>query len=60
VSALKKQNREMRLDIDEKSGTIDKLRKEIKLTRTNEVEIELQSYMEECQRMRGMLEQLML
>ena len=50
----------MRLDIDEKVTTIDKLKRDIKLTRNNEIEMELQSYLEECQRMRGMLEQLMV
>jgi hypothetical protein len=60
VSSLKKQNREMRQDLDEKTTTIEKLKRDIKLTRTNELEIELSSYMEECQRMRGMLEHLML
>jgi len=46
----------MRVDIEDKTATIDKLKRDIKLTRANEIEMELQSYLEECQRMRGMLE----
>lgn len=41
VNALKKQNRELRSELDEKSATIDKLKKDIKLTRSMEMEIEL-------------------
>lgn len=50
----------MRTEIDEKSVTIDKLRRDIKLTKTHEIENEIQSYIEECQRMRGMLETLIV
>jgi hypothetical protein len=41
VGALKKQNRELRYELDEKLATIEKLRKDIKLTRMNEIEQEL-------------------
>ena len=38
ISALKRQNREMRTELDEKNATIEKLRKDIKLTKTFELE----------------------
>ncbi len=60
VSALKKQNRELRQELDEKTQTIEKLKRDIKLTRTNEIEQELQAYIEECQRMRSAMEQIMI
>jgi len=56
VGALKKQNRELRHELDEKSQVVDKLKRDVKLTRTTEIEIELQAYIEECQRMRTMME----
>jgi hypothetical protein len=56
VGALKKQNRELRHELDEKTQTVDKLKRDVKLTRTSEIEIELQAYIEECQRMRTMME----
>ena len=58
VSSLKKQNREMRLELDDKSLVIEKLKRDTKLTKSHEMENEIQSYVEECQRMRGMLEHL--
>lgn len=50
----------MRNEIDEKDLTIEKLRRDMKLTKTHEIENEIQSYIEECQRMRGMLEILIV
>lgn len=39
---------------------IDKLKRETKLTKSLEMEHELQSYIEECQRLRSMLETTVL
>jgi hypothetical protein len=52
--------REMKQELEERKDTIEKLKRDIKLTKTNEVENELQSYIEECQRLRRMLEQTVL
>jgi hypothetical protein len=46
--------------LEEKKEIIEKLRREMKLTKTNEIENELQSYIEECQRLRTMLESTVL
>ena len=59
VSQLKKQNREMKLELEEKDHTIDMLRKDIKLSKVAEMESEVQTYIEECGRLRAMLEAYM-
>ncbi len=41
VNALKKQNREMRHELDEKKDIIEKLKRDLKLTKNNEIEHEL-------------------
>lgn len=41
VGALKKQNRELRHELDGKTQAVEKLKKDVKLTRTSEIEIEL-------------------
>lgn len=38
----------MRQEIDDKNAAIDKLKKDIKLTRTSEMEVELHGYIDEC------------
>ena len=48
VNALKKQNRETRQELEEKKDIIEKLKRDLKLTKNNEIEHELQSYIEEC------------
>ena len=48
VNALKKQNREMRQELEERKDIIEKLKRDLKLTKNNEIEHELQSYIEEC------------
>ena len=48
VGALKKQYRDTKQELEEKREIIEKLRREMKLTKTNEIENELQSYIEEC------------
>ena len=60
VGALKKQYRDTKQELEEKREIIEKLRREMKLTKTNEIENELQSYIEECQRLRKMLESTVL
>lgn len=50
----------MRTEIEEKAATIEKLRKDIKLTKTFELEQEVRTYLDECQRLRLMVDQLMV
>jgi len=42
VSQLKKQNREMRSDIEARDGVIDKLKKDLKMSKSTELEVEMQ------------------
>jgi len=42
--------------VDEKEQIIEQLRRDIKLSKAVEVEIELNQYIEECKRLRQMLE----
>jgi KaiC/GvpD/RAD55 family RecA-like ATPase len=57
VQQLKKQNRALRVECSQKSNDIDELKRNIKLARTREVDSEQQAYVEECLRLRGLLEQ---
>ena len=56
VTSLKKQNRELKDELKERQEQVEKMKRITKLTRGIEVEHEIQSYIEECQRMRSMLE----
>lgn len=60
VSQLKKQNREMKMEIFEKDKVIDQFKKDIKLTKMTEMEAELNFYLEESSRLRNMLEATMI
>ena len=57
VSQLKKQNRELRSDLERREQDIERLKRDLKLSKASEMEIEMQQYIEECMRLRGMLEQ---
>lgn len=57
VSQLKKQNRQLKLDIHQKDNEIENLKRNIKLAKNKEYESEIQVYIEECQRLRTLLEQ---
>lgn len=50
----------MKSELYDKDTTIDKLKKDIKLTKGSEIETELQVYIEECNRLRTMLEGCMM
>jgi cell division protein FtsB len=60
VTSLKKQNRELKDELRDKVEQVDKLKRDIKLAKGIEIEHELQSYIEECQRLRSMLENTVL
>ena len=49
---LKRRIKEMQVIIATKSQELDTLRRNIKTTKQNEMEVELRSYMEECTRLR--------
>jgi cell division protein FtsB len=59
VSQLKKQNRELKYELDSKEQAVDKLKKDLKLSKSGEIEIELQQYIDECLRLRRLLEEVM-
>ena len=42
MSQLKKQNRELKYELDSKEQAVDKLKKDLKLSKSAEIEIELQ------------------
>lgn len=48
------------MEIQEKDQLIDHLRRDIKLTKMSEMETELQQYVDECNRLRSMLEEALL
>ena len=60
VLQLKKQNRSMKIEIQEKDRFIEELKRNIRLSRQNEGDTELQVYMDECMRLRSLLEQTMI
>jgi hypothetical protein len=55
---LKRRMKEMQLVIATKSQELDTLKRNIKTTKQNEMEVELRSYMEECTRLRQQLEEV--
>lgn len=57
ISNLKKQLRDQRNEITKQQMDNDKLKRDIKKTKFNELEIELAQYMDECQRLRMVLEE---
>ena len=65
-TSLKRQIRDLRGELDAKQGEVNSLKKNIKSTKTHELEvgtrthpqIELKAYMDECVRLRHVLEEL--
>ena len=57
VSQLKKNNRDLKMEVQEKDRLIEQLKRNIKMSKTNEIEIELTVYIDECLRLRQQLEQ---
>lgn len=56
VANLKKGNRELRNELNNARAEVEKIKKDIKRTRFAELEVELAQYIEECNRLRLMLE----
>ncbi|CAG9327191.1 unnamed protein product [Blepharisma stoltei] len=59
VANLKQSIKELRMDLQAKDEEINKLKKNIKSTRSSEMEIEIQAYIDECTRLRHHLEEVM-
>lgn len=60
VSQLKKNNRDLKLEVQEKDRLIEQLKRNIKMSKSQEIEIELTVYIEECLRLRGQLEHVLM
>mmetsp|Transcript_28977 Transcript_28977/g.27932 ORF Transcript_28977/g.27932 Transcript_28977/m.27932 type:complete len:216 (+) Transcript_28977:280-927(+) len=56
---LKRKIRDQQLEIIVKQEEVNALRKNIKVTRMGEIELEMKMYIDECQRLRGKLEEVM-
>ena len=52
VSQLKKNNRDLKMEVQEKDRLIEQLKRNIKMSKSNEIEIELTVYIDECLRLR--------
>lgn len=59
TSNLKRQVRELKATIQDKNGEVDGLKRDIKSTKIQELDLELRTYMDECMRLRHMLEENM-
>jgi len=60
VSQLKKNNRDLKQEVQDKDRLIEQLKRHIKMTKQQEIEVELTVYIDECLRLRGQLEQMNL
>jgi hypothetical protein len=56
VSQLKRSNRDLKSEVQDKDRLVEQLKRNIKLTKQNEIEVELTVYIDECLRLRGQLE----
>jgi hypothetical protein len=59
VMSLKKQIRELKYEVVKRDEELEVLRKNIKNTRSQEFEQELQTYHDECLRLRSLMEDLL-
>jgi len=57
VNQLKKQNRTLKLEMQTKIAEIEQLKRSVKLAKGRESESDMQAYVEECLRLRTLLEQ---
>ncbi|CDW86057.1 UNKNOWN [Stylonychia lemnae] len=60
VSQLKRQNRDLKQELESKDLTLEKLRRDLKLSKSAEIEVEMQQYIDECMRLRNLLENYMM
>jgi len=59
TSNLKKQLKDSRQLLHDKDEELNRIKKEIKSTKLQELDLELRTYMDECLRLRHMLEETM-
>jgi len=52
VAQLKKINRELKMEIQEKDKLLENMKRNIKLSKSHEIEVELSVYIDECFRLR--------
>ena len=52
VAQLKKNNRDLKNEVQDKDRLIEQLKRNIKLTKSQEIEVELTVYIDECLRLR--------
>ena len=60
VGNLKHSIKELKIELKQREDDIEKLKRDTKVSRVNELEIELQAYIDECTRLRHHTEELML
>lgn len=60
VQQLKRQNRELKLEGQMKDRQIDELKKNIKMSKSRECDNEVQTYVDECMRLRSIVEQTLM
>jgi hypothetical protein len=56
TQALKKQVKELKFDLGEKIEEIEAMKRNIKITKISELDIEIKTYRDECIRLQRMLE----
>jgi predicted ribosome quality control (RQC) complex YloA/Tae2 family protein len=59
VMSLKKQVKELKAECQKKEEDLDNVRKSLKNTRQQEIDIEIKSYIDECQRLRQLLSDML-
>ena len=60
VGSLKHSIKELKNELKQREEDIDKLKRDTKVSRVNELEVELQAYTDECTRLRHHIEEVML
>ena len=59
INSLKSSIKDLKSEIQQKNEEIGRLKKNIKSTKINEIELEVQAYIDECTRLRHHLEEIM-
>ena len=57
--SLKKQVKELKAECSKKEEDLDNVRKSLKNTRQQEIDIEIKTYIDECQRLRQLLSDML-
>jgi hypothetical protein len=59
VMSLKKQLKELKFDLSKKDEDLENVRKSLKNTRQQEIDVEIKTYIDECQRLRQLLSDML-